>query len=166
MPKRLLQRCEPDSVGEFRAAARQRFQDGLTLATKSRRTAAIYLWGYAAEMTLKAAFFGAIGFPVLQPLTAADLIGAKSKALGLGIIWAGNLHDLRAWAELLVTTRAATPGLAYPVPGFGNEVVNHGRALQRLWSEVLRYHKNVAYLYEVDQVREAAEWLLVNSASL
>jgi hypothetical protein len=38
--------------------------------------------------------------------------------------------------------------------------------LSTLWRETLRYRKNYAYLYEVTQVREAAEWLLVNSNHL
>ncbi len=57
MPRRLLDRCNDDSLREFRAAARQRFNDALVLAANGRRTGAIYLWGYAVEMTLKAAYF-------------------------------------------------------------------------------------------------------------
>jgi hypothetical protein len=60
MPRRLLERCPPDSIREFRASARQRFDDGLVLAGGGQRTAAIYLWGYTAEMTLKAAYFSLI----------------------------------------------------------------------------------------------------------
>jgi len=43
------------------------------------------------------------------------------------------------------------------------EVQSCGQGIGQLWSEALRYHKNVAYVYEMNQVREAAEWLLVNS---
>ena len=38
--------------------------------------------------------------------------------------------------------------------------------VERLWRETLRYRKNHAYLYEVRQIREAVEWLLVNSYML
>jgi hypothetical protein len=31
---------------------------------------------------------------------------------------------------------------------------------------VLRYHKNVAYLHEVEQVRDTAAWLLLHSSQL
>ena len=37
------------------------------------------------------------------------------------------------------------------------------RCLGQVWSEGLRYHKNLAYEFEVTQVRESAEWLLVNA---
>ena len=55
MPRRLVDRCQADSIREFRASARQRYEDGLALAGAGKGTAAIYLWGYASEMTLKAA---------------------------------------------------------------------------------------------------------------
>jgi hypothetical protein len=167
MPRRLLDRCRPDSIFEFSCAAQQRFQDGLSLAPAGRRTAAIYLWGYAAEMTLKAAYFRLIGFPLAQAITIADLRAARVNALLLGFQWAGNnLHHLESWAQLIVSTRAATPGWAYLVAGFGNEVLARSRTLQPLWSETLRYHKNVAYPYEVGQARTAAEWLLLNASQL
>ena len=57
MPRRLLERCDPDSIREFRAAARQRFDDALAMADQGRRTGAVYLWGYTSEMLLKAAYF-------------------------------------------------------------------------------------------------------------
>ena len=43
------------------------------------------------------------------------------------------------------------------------EVASKGQRLERCWSESLRYHKNVAYLHEVRRVKEATEWLLVNT---
>ncbi len=41
-----------------------------------------------------------------------------------------------------------------------------GQRIGRLWSETLRYRRNVAYEYEMIQVREAAEWLLTHAAVL
>lgn len=167
MPKRLLQRCGVDCIGEFRLAAEQRFQDGLALAARGRRTAAVYLWGYAAEMTLKAGFFSLIGFAPSQAITRVDLRGARNRAMGMGIGWRGNnFHDLQAWSQLLVMMRSTAQHMAYSVPGMDKRVLHCGQLLQVLWSETLRYHKNMAYDYEVAQVREAAEWLLANSSVL
>jgi hypothetical protein len=166
MPRSLLDRCRPDSIYEFREAARQRLQDGRELAEEGRRTGAIYLWGYAAEMTLKAAYCNVLGFAATRAITMADLRGAAANAPRLGFVWVGNLHHVESWAQLLVSTRTATPGLAYPNPAFGTEVVLRARRLQRLWSEFLRYHKNVAYIYEVNQVREVGEWFHLHSANL
>ena len=129
------------------------------------RTGAIYLWGYSAEMTLKAAYFALLGRAETALLTwSGDILPAIDAGRGLGIAWPkkGEGHNVRAWAELLVLARAATPGAAY-LPPFDQEVQMCGQDIGELWSETLRYHKNVAYLYEMRQVREAAEWLLLNA---
>jgi hypothetical protein len=61
-------------------------------------------------MTLKAAYFRLIGFSDSQPITGAHLETAFSTGVGLGILWPkkGRWHNLRAWAELIVFTRALT----------------------------------------------------------
>jgi hypothetical protein len=169
VPKRLRQRWRPDSIREFRAAARQRFDDGLELAGRGRRTGAIYLWGYSAEMTLKAAYFALTGVASATALTLkTDITPAINRGKTTHrIAWAthGQGHDVRSWAELLVLERAALPGKAYPVE-IGRHVQLCGQRIGAHWSESLRYHKNVAYEFEMRQVREAAEWLLANSEIL
>lgn len=73
MPRPLLTRLQPDSIAEFRAAAGQRFLDGEAAAAGNRRTAAIYLWGYAVEMIIKAAYFQVDGFSERQTILPSDL---------------------------------------------------------------------------------------------
>lgn len=170
MPRRLLDLCQPDSIREFRASARERYDDGLALAAAGRRTGAIYLWGYAAEMILKGAYFTFQIVPEVDVITVQGHIqGAinKAQATPLLIAWpkTGAGHNVRAWAELLVAERALTPATAY-APPFGQEVQRCGQQVGQLWREFLRYHKNFAYRYEVRQVREAVEWLLVNAVDL
>lgn len=113
MPRSLLERCQPDSIREFRAAARQRFQDAVSAAASDRRTAAVYLWGYAAEVTLKGAYFRLIGFGSTLVITPLDLQNAVNRGIALGVVWPtrARWHNVRAWAELLVTHRSTTPGL-------------------------------------------------------
>lgn len=167
MPKRLLDRCQPDSISEFRSAARRRFDDGLALAVAGQRTGAIYLWGYTAEMILKAAYFSSVGIAENAALTMAHHIQpAIQRGQSLGIAWPnqGRGHNIRAWSEWLVLARASS---ATPYPSaFGLEVQHYGQRFEPLWRETLRYRKNHAYLHEVRQAREAAEWLLVHSLSL
>jgi hypothetical protein len=165
MPKPLPARWRPECIREFRASARQRFDDGMALAAAGRRTGAIYMWGYCAEMLLKAAYFSLKGFSDNAPITwKADIAPAIHWAKTFHkIAWKGNSgHDVIGWAELLVAERAAT---APPHP-LGREVQAYGQRIGRTWSESLRYHKNVAYGYEVTQVREAAEWLLAHAGVL
>jgi len=73
---------------------------------------------------------------------------------------------LESWARLLAMKRATTPGCAYQTAAFGNHVELCGRRLQSIWSEVLRYHKNVAYEYEVNRMRRESAWLLRNALEL
>jgi hypothetical protein len=169
MPKRLLDRIQPDSIREFRAAAAERYIDGEEVAKVERRTAAIYLWGYSAEMTLKAAYFAVLGYPETRAITINDLIAARNAGMAnYHITWpnSGKFHNVRAWAELLVGYRSHFPGVAYAQPSFGDEIKRRGRWIEPLWSETLRYHKNVAYSHEVERVRQATGWLLTNSIKL
>ena len=169
MPRRLPDRWQPESIREFRASAQRRFDEGMALAVAGYRTGAIYLWGYTAEMILKAAYFALLGRGETAVLTwKADIRPEIDASRALGIVWrkSGQGHDVRAWAELLVTRRVATPGAAYLSTQFGQEVQECGQIIGQLWSEGLRYHKNLAYLYEMNQVREAAEWLPVHSSAL
>src|SRR5438067_365326 len=99
MPRRLLDRCNRDSIREYRAAARQRFNDALAMAGQGRRTGAIYLWGYTAEMILKAAYFSVIGLSETHVVTwHADLRPAINRGRILGIAWPapGEGHNVRA----------------------------------------------------------------------
>jgi hypothetical protein len=170
MPRRLIDRCQPDSIREFRASARQRYNDGLALAGAGNRTAAIYLWGYAAEMTLKAAYFSLLGLAEDQTITVPGHIQPainRGRAAPLLIAWPnqGAGHNVCAWAELLVGVRALPPAMPYAFV-FGIQVQRCGQCIWQLWRETLRYHKNRAYPYEVRQVREATTWLLTNSEDL
>jgi hypothetical protein len=165
MPRRLLERCRSDSIREFRAAARQRCDDALALAASGHRTGAIYLWGYSAEMTLKAAYFLLVGLTETDQITwQGHLQPAINRGQGMGIVWPkpGAGHNVRAWAELLVAERALEPATAYATK-FGLDVQRQGQRIGQLWRETLRYSGNLAYSHEVTQVRNAAEWLLVNS---
>jgi hypothetical protein len=170
MPRRLIDRCQPDSIREFRASARQRYNDGLALAVAGNRTAAIYLWGYASEMILKAAYFSLIGVAEEEVLTVPGHIQPaidRGQAAPLYIAWPrpGAGHNVRAWAELLVGVRALAANTAY-VADFALQVQGCGQRIGRLWRETLRYHKNRAYAFEVRQVREAVEWLLIHADDL
>ena len=168
MPKRLPDRWRPECIQEFRASAKQRFQDALILATEDRRTGAIYLWGYCAEMLLKAAYFSVIGVSETATITwGGDLSPAIDRGKNIfKISWPNNGkgHNVRAWSELLVQERISQ-GVPFENP-FALQVQNRGLVIGQLWSETLRYHKNVAYSHEARRVREAAEWLLANSVEL
>ena len=148
MPRRLIDRCRPDSISEFQASASARYYEGLALAGAGHRTAAIYLWGYATEMTLKAAYFSLSGLAEDDVITMSGHIRPaidRGRNAPLSIAWPlqGAGHNLRAWAELLVGVRAMDPATAY-APVFQAQVQTCGQRIGQLWRETLRYHKNRA----------------------
>jgi hypothetical protein len=167
-PKSLLERCADDCVGEFQIAARQRSRDAAVLADARRGVGAIYLWGYAVEMILKAAYFRLIGFHDRQTIDRHDLFQAAKTAQTIGVVWLppSNFHNLRAWVELLVRSRASKPSSTYLSPRFAQDVVDRTLKVQRFWNETLRYRKNVAFEWEVREVREGAAWLISHSELL
>ena len=93
------------SVVAFRAAAGARYREALELERSGHRLVAIYLFGYAAEMLVKAAYFRAAGWAPAAPITHAHMTAARSRALAAPLLWPGNLHDIAGWARLLVHTR-------------------------------------------------------------
>ncbi len=61
---------------------------------------------------------------------------------------------------MLVAERALR-GVAYG-PVVARLVQFCGQRIGLLWNETLRDRSNIAYEYEMTQVREAAEWILTN----
>ena len=126
------------------------------------------MWGYCAEMTLKAAYFsitmGEFDLIEWSPHIQGAINHGKTTH---GITWPnpGKGHNVRAWAELLVAERATIAGKVYPAD-VGRQIQVSGQRVGLLWSETLRYHKNVAYMHEVTQVRLSTEWLLANLDTL
>ena len=116
-------------------------------------------------MTIKAAYFSFIRLADTDQITwNSDLQPAIDRGRRMGISWqaAGAGHNIRAWADLLVAVRASSSATAF-ASSFETAVRRYAQRIEQLWRETLRYRKNNAYIHEVQQVREAAEWFLVNS---
>lgn len=169
MPKPILGRLTAQCIEEFRAAALMRYAEGERLAIAGYGTGAIYVWGYSAEMTIKAAYFSLLGFGPRQVIGMADLrVAVERTAPAVGLVaWpvAGKLHNIEYWALLLVTYRR-TYHVNYADPDFERSVVLHAKCIYNRWRETLRYHKNRAYEFEVRQVHLATRWLLDHSLVL
>jgi hypothetical protein len=135
--------------------------DGDALAAAGRRMGAMYVWGYSAEMCLKAWYFEETAMAATHPVTPAHLKMAKQRAKILATKVFENLHDLVAWAELI---RAEHSYLGRPLaPLFGNQLVATAQDVQLSWREFLRYHDNVASAREADAMRESVAWIVARS---
>lgn len=166
MPRLLPDRLATDCIQEYEHGAIERYTDVGRLADTGRRTGAIYLYGYVVEMFLKAAFLRLAGHADEDPIGIATLRGyvgdrPTSTARSLGLPGTANLHDLMAWTDLIVAYRAAR-GLVYPEVNFAAVLTTNVRTVAQRWTEVLRYHKNVAYLHELNAVRTACSWVVNN----
>lgn len=132
----------------------QRFWDGLMLASgePGHETAAIYLFGYVAEILIKTAYCRFINLPVTQP-TLRAFQAAQTQSLWVG----GNLHNLASWARFLIDTRQNSGNPIHPV--MAGVLLAHSLTLDANWREWLRYRSVTATTAELQSVFASIEWL-------
>ena len=166
MPRLLVRRLTEDTAFQFRSSAAIRNEDAWELYYRGRFTAAIYLWGYAVEMTLKSAWFSnVLGYDENDPIKKRDLDQARNIAeKDYGISWA-NLHDIEGWAGLIIAHRMKI-GNIYADPRFSMQVGIQSQRVYLRWREILRYKKNRAYHFEANIVADSANWFLAKTYSL
>jgi hypothetical protein len=166
VPQLLVARFIEDSVSQFRASAKIRNEDAWELYYRGRFAAAIYLWGYTVEMTLKVAWFSnVLKHDDNKIIKKSDLQQAGELAKkSYGIPW-GGLHDLEGWAGL-ITKHRITIGNGYPNSNFGTQVLLQSQTVYSRWRETLRYKKNRAYVFEAESIAQATRWFLMNSSFL
>ncbi len=160
----LMSRCSAqDSWGEMEEAAKERFADGLCLALSEdqRRTGAIYLWGYVAEMVLKVAYYRVRGLGPADE-TSAELRGMRDRARFLGSPWTGghSRHRAQDLAYLLVCERRARRRALDPY--LAQELQGHAQTIAAHWSENLRYRNVDAASNELEEFFNSVDWLLTN----
>jgi hypothetical protein len=170
VPRLLPARFRVECISEFALAADARYAEAVRLADHGHRTGAIYLFGYVVEMHLKIAFLRLVGHAddVHIPIaTLWNYVGQRTTtvARSLGLPGATNLHDLTAWAQLIVAYRAHH-GPAYANADFAGALVANVTEVGARWSETLRYHGNVAYAHELDRVRTSCVWVSSNSETI
>ena len=166
MPRLLKQRFQPDSIAQFRVSARIRHEDASQLARSGRGLAAIYLWGYVAEMTLKAAYFAQAGYSDTWPIGKKEFQNTASQAQSYGMSWSAGagLHRIPQWAELLIQYRARS---ARPYSArLAADLLEHSSRIHARWQVDMRYKKNRPYAFEIRAVAVSAEWFLQNSERL
>ncbi|MGA2060083.1 MAG: hypothetical protein ABSG67_06350 [Thermoguttaceae bacterium] len=166
MPRLLVERFTEDSISQFRASAVIRNQDAWELYYRDRFSAAIYLWGYAVEMTLKSAWFSnVLDYADNYHIEPKNLYQARDLAQKQYNTYWNNLHDIEGWAKLIISHRMAI-GRAYINQNFSLQVVMQSQNIYSRWREILRYKKNRAYHFEAIIIAESTGWFLSNSAVL
>jgi hypothetical protein len=153
-----INRISKDSIKRFRAAVSSRTEDASVLLVNDRPAAGLYFYGYAAEMTLKAAVFRLMGEKPTANIDSSTLRKAEQLGRSLGISKPRNYHDSLWWARLLVRLRAVAQRPL--MPPFERRLLAHAQQLESNWRETLRYAANRPRVSELKLVQAATSWLV------
>ena len=157
MPTTLADRLGFDTIAGFERSAPKRLEEGDFLAERYRLTA-IYLYGYAAEMILKAAYFKNLR---LSPVAEIDR-DTRNRAMAVARLLkltSGDPHDIPGWARLLVRYKEDLGRVAYE-PKFSRKIVANAQTIYENWRPEMRYRSMSPTANNVFEVRTAAEWLI------
>ena len=147
----------------------QRFEEATLLYYGLRPFCAVYLYGYAVEMWLKAAYFHNEGViaNIAAPVTDADRNRAWAQRVAAGAPpRQANQHDVEIWAYLLIYIRR-TAGIHPPyIPLIESTLQNYTATLRDHWNVEMRYQHIAVQQAELDAVRDIANWFSTNYSSL
>lgn len=151
----------PDTIGGFELAARQRFKEGDGLRATGYDGGAIYLYGYAVEMVLKAACYRLLGLGMHTPVEyARAIVEGWIGEFALSVITKKiQAHDLDAWATGLIWFRDNIHGAPYPT-GFSLALGTNKDVVLQYWIPGMRYQELPWGAVESSDVRIATDWFL------
>lgn len=163
--------CDDDSVANFERASRRNYLDAEALRRAERRFGAIYLYGYAVEMTLKAAYFRTLF--VARGMSVTTKTNRKTRndewhlrhqlsspASPSLFAERHNQHDIEVWALLLVWRRNNLE-MGYP-SRFAGQITDRATNVFRNWREYMRYRSSPVPRHELAGVREDCLWFRRN----
>jgi hypothetical protein len=166
----LAERLAPDTVTRLERAALQRFTTAEVLRAK-RPLAALYLYGYAAEICLAAAYFRCAGFPSHAPIDRDTRRRRMAQARQLRTfagepLMTSDPHPLVGWARFLEWQRLASGDLPAEDSQRLREAIHKAISIYNYWRPELRYKTLDIADEQLDEVRRAAKWLIDNRARL
>ena len=169
----LAERLSPDTVTRLERAAHQRYATAEILRTQRqpRRLAAMYFYGYSAEMWLSAAYYRSAGFGAHEPINRDTrhrrMVQARQLRLASGgVIMNSDPHPIVGWARFLEWQRSASGVLAVAEAQRLREAVNKAVKIYGYWRPELRYKVVEITEDQLGIVREAATWLKHNQGKL
>ena len=163
----LAERLSPDTVAKIERAADQRFLTAELLRTHKRRLAALYFYGYSAEMWLSAAYFRSAGFgphkPIDRDTRHRRMASARQLRSASGaVLMNSDPHLLVGWARYLERQRSASGALAAAAAERLKEAVNQAITIYNYWRPELRYKVVDITEAQLAVVRGAVTWLKDN----
>jgi len=171
-PPTFAERLAPDTINRLERAAQHRYESANILWKEKRRLAALYMFGYTAEICLTTAYLRCTGFSPnaeIEPETRnrrmaqARLIEMSN---GQNIMPPRDAHPILGWARFLEYERIRVGNLSAQDRQRLREAVNKAAFIYGYWRPSLRY-KVVEFQDEILQkVQKATKWLLDNQPEL
>ena len=160
----IISKVGPDSVSRLERAAERRCAEADWLAEGRHHLAALYFYGYVAEIVLGNAYFKMLGYNAKDPILREDLKRALVPA-GSRSLMSDKSHPVDGWALLLIEERARLFPPAYE-KRLERKLKDCSLLIRENWSPKLRYRAIEIGADQVTPVRESAHWLLENSQRL
>ena len=160
----LADRLAPDTVSQLERAAALRHDDGLALLHAKHGLAAVYLFGYSAEMCLAAAYFRAAGFAAKRAIDRDELRRHMTRARNLQDadgkpLMNSDPHPLVGWARFLRWQRTASKISAVNLRRVDDAICN-AELLYKHWRPELRYKVVEVTTPQLAEVSMASTWFL------
>ena len=162
----------PDSVCRLERAAERRYEDAVRLLAEPRHhLAALYLFGYCAEMCLSAPFFRGAGFhvnaPIGRDMRQRRMAQARQLRTPTGQpLMNSDAHPLVGWARFLNWQRSASSELTDQEGQRLHEAINKAELIYKHWRPELRYKTSDVMLEQLAEARKAASWFIENRGLL
>jgi hypothetical protein len=164
------ERLAPDTVASLERASVSRYKTAEILRLQSGHSlAAIYFYGFSAEMSLSAAYFRSAGFNRLTHI-GRDLRNRRmAQARQLRDVEGRPLmnsdpHPIVGWARCLAWQRAIPGELEPPDSQRLTEVIRKSHTVYAYWRPELRYKTRNFPSEALDEVRGAVRWIIENQS--
>ncbi len=164
-------RLAPDTIIRLERAAQQRFITAEKMRAQNRPLAALYIFGYCAEICLTVASYRSSGFSpnaiIDRDTRQRRMAQARQMRMPNGEpLMNSDPHPLVGWARYLQEQRRLVGNLTLQDEQRLNEAVNKAVIIYRYWRPELRYKVTDIDDQHLQQVRQAAKWMLDNQGQL
>jgi hypothetical protein len=154
----------PDAINRLRQAGEHRFITAEILRREKRRLAAVYFYGFSAEMIISAAVFRSQGFSPNAAISRDALHRRMVATRQIGLM-SSDPHPLVGWALVLQHQKKLHDATSVTAARL-REAVKQAAQIYKYWRPELRYKTTQFTDGTVTLVRRAASWFIENQDRL
>ena len=164
-------RLAPDTINRLERAAQHRYESASILWRAKRRLAALYLYGYTAEICFAAAYFRSVGFSPNAEIDRDTRNRHMARARLLDLpngekLMPGDPHPLVGWARFLEYQRILVGNPTPQARQRLREAIHKAALIYNYWRPELRYKVVDIGDEQLGKVQKAAKWLLDHQPQL